>query len=49
MEHVVRQRSPAEVVHEHEVVQAVLYGGHAAHAHRRPRQRVRTVERDQRR
>lgn len=49
MEHVVRQAALAEVVHQHEVVQAVLDGGHAAHAHGGPRQRVGAVERDQRR
>lgn len=49
MEHVVRQRGPAEVVDQHEVVQAVLYGGHAADTHGRAGECLWAVERDQRR
>lgn len=47
MEHVMRQAVLAEVVHHHDVVQAVLYGGHAADAHGGARQHVGAVERDE--
>ena len=44
MEHVMRQYTSTEVVHQHQVVKAVLYGRHAADADGGARERVGAVE-----